>query len=44
MMIELRGALFLLLSFAFFLLIIGMFLLSIALRPGHWSERPRVAN
>jgi len=40
---ELRGAVLLFVAFVFFLLIIGMLMLGSVMRPGRWSERPRVA-
>lgn len=43
MVSELRGALVLLVSFVFFLMIIGVLVLGSVMRPGRWSERPRVA-
>ncbi len=38
---ELRGAFALVLACLFFLIIIGLFALGMALRPGRWCERPR---
>ena len=43
MVSELRGAFVLLLAFIFFLIIIGVLALGSVVRPGRWSERPRVA-
>ncbi|HKY71872.1 MAG TPA: hypothetical protein VJL88_08115 [Nitrospira sp.] len=43
MISELRGALVLLVVFTFFLAIVGMLALGTIMRPGRWSERPRVA-
>jgi hypothetical protein len=40
---ELRGAVLLFVAFVFFLIIIGVLLLGSVMRPGRWSERPRVA-
>ena len=40
---ELRGAVLLFVAFVFFLIIIGMLILGSVMRPGRWSERPRVA-
>jgi hypothetical protein len=40
---ELRGAVLLFVAFVFFLIIIGMLVLGSVMRPGRWSERPRVA-
>jgi hypothetical protein len=40
---ELRGAVLLFVAFIFFLIIIGMLVLGSVMRPGRWSERPRVA-
>jgi hypothetical protein len=39
---ELRGALVLLVVFTLFLVILGMLALGTLMRPGRWSERPRV--
>jgi len=39
---ELRGAVLLFVAFVFFLIIIGMLVLGSVMRPGRWSERPRV--
>jgi hypothetical protein len=45
MITELRGPLFLVASFIFFLIIIGVLGLSaIIMKPGRWSERPRSAG
>ena len=41
MITGLRSTFFLMVSFVFFLIIIGMFGLSTILRPGRWSERLR---
>jgi hypothetical protein len=43
MVSELRGAALLFVAFVFFLIIIGVLLLGSVMRPGRWSERPRVA-
>ena len=40
---ELRGAVLLFVAFVFFLIIIGMLVFGSVMRPGRWSERPRVA-
>ena len=40
---ELRGAVLLFVAFVCFLIIIGMLVLGSVMRPGRWSERPRVA-
>lgn len=44
MIIGLRSMFFLVVSFIFFLIIIGMFGLSTIMRPGRWSERLRSAG
>jgi hypothetical protein len=44
MMTELRAIFFLLVSFVFFLIIIGVLVLSTFMKPGRWSERPRPAG
>ena len=44
MLTEMRGAFFLFLSLAFFMLIIGMLALGMIMRPGRWSERLRQAS
>lgn len=44
MIAEIRGAFVLVLVLLFFLTIIGLFALGMALRPGRWSERPRAVN
>jgi len=44
MITGLRSTFFLMVSFVFFLIIIGMIGLSTILRPGRWSERPRSAG
>ena len=41
MMTELRATFFLLVSFVFFLIIIGVLGLSTLMKPGRWSERKR---
>ena len=41
MIAELRATFFLVVSFVFFLIIIGMLGLSTIMKPGRWSERPR---
>jgi hypothetical protein len=43
MVSELRGAALLFVAFVFFLIIIGVLVLGSVMRPGRWSERPRVA-
>ena len=44
MVSELRGALVLFVAFLFFLIIIGVVVLAGSImRPGRWSERPRLA-
>ena len=43
MVSELRGAVLLFVAFALFLIITGMLVLGSVMRPGRWSERPRVA-
>jgi hypothetical protein len=43
MVSELRGAALLFVAFVFFLLIICVLVLGSVMRPGRWSERPRVA-
>ena len=44
MITGLRSTFFLMVSFVFFLIIIGMIGLSTILRPGRWSERLRPAE
>jgi hypothetical protein len=44
MIAELRSAFFLIVSLAFFLIIIGLFVLGSLMRPGRWSDRPRQAS
>jgi hypothetical protein len=44
MITGLRSTFFLMVSFVFFLVIIGMVGLSTILRPGRWSERLRPAE
>jgi hypothetical protein len=44
MIAELRATFFLVVSFAFFLIIIGVLGLSTIMKPGRWSERPRSAG
>lgn len=44
MITDLRGAFFLLLSLALFLVIIGVLALGTVMRPVRWSERPRPAS
>ena len=44
MMTELRATFFLMVSFVFFLIIIGVLGLSTIMNPGRWSERPRSAG
>lgn len=41
---EVRGAFVLLAAFLFFLIIVGMLALGTAMRPGRWSERPRLVG
>ncbi len=43
MVSELRGAALLFVAFVFFLIIIGVLVLGSVMKPGRWSERPRVA-
>ena len=43
MVSELRGAFVLFVALMFFLIIIGVLVLGSVMRPGRWSERPRVA-
>lgn len=43
MVSEVRGAFILFIAFVFFVLIIGVLVLGSAMRPGRWSERPRLA-
>jgi len=43
MVSELRGAVVLFVAFVFFLMVIGALVLGSVMRPGRWSERPRVA-
>jgi hypothetical protein len=40
---ELRGAFFLMAAVIFFMLIIAVLALGSVMRPGRWSERPRLA-
>lgn len=42
MIAELRAVFFLAVSFVFFLIIIGVIGLSTIMKPGRWSERPRL--
>ena len=44
MISEIRGAFFLAVSFVFFLMIIGVLVLGMVMRPVRWSERPRIAG
>jgi hypothetical protein len=45
MISEVRGAFILLLAFVFFLIIIGALALGTAvMKPGRWSERPRLVG
>ena len=44
MMSELRGAFFLVLSLAFFLIITCVLPLGMVMRPGRWSERSSLAS
>ena len=41
---EIRAVFFLFLSLVFFLMIIGVLALGTVMKPGRWSERPRLAN
>jgi hypothetical protein len=43
MVSELRGAFVLFVAFVFFLLIIAMLILGSVMRPGRWTDRPRLA-
>jgi len=44
MIAELRAVFFLVMSFTFFLIIIGLLGLSTIMNPGRWSERPKSAG
>ena len=44
MIAELRATFLLIVSFVFFLLILGMLGLSTIMKPGRWSERSRSAG
>jgi hypothetical protein len=44
MISELRGAILLLVTFIVFVIIIGVLALGTVMRPGRWSERPRVVG
>lgn len=44
MIAELHATFFLVVSFAFFLIIIGVLALSTMMNPGRWSERTRSAG
>lgn len=44
MTMNLRGAFFVMLSLAFFMVIIGVLALGMVMRPSRWSERPRSAG
>ena len=44
MISELRGAFFLMLSLAFFLIITCVLPLGMVMRPGRWSERSSLAS
>ena len=41
---QLRAALFLLVAFIFFLIIIGVLTLGTLMKPGRWSDRPRLVS
>ena len=41
---EVRGAFVLLAAFLLFLIIVGMLALGTVLKPGRWSERPRLVG
>ena len=41
MMAELRGALLFVVTFVFFLIIVGVLALSTKMKPARWSERTR---
>lgn len=41
---QMRGAFFLLASLILFLIIIGVLALSTVMKPGRWSERPKLAS
>jgi hypothetical protein len=41
---EVRAVFFLVASLVFFLFIVGILALGAVLKPGRWSERPRVAS
>ena len=43
MFAELRGSFVLMLSLAFFMVILGVLALGMVMRPGRWSERSRHA-
>lgn len=44
MLTGMRGAFFLFVSLVFFMVIIGVLVLGIVMRPGRWSERLRQAS
>lgn len=44
MLTGMRGAFFLFVSLVFFMVIIGVLVLGIVMRPGRWSERLREAS
>lgn len=44
MISELRGAILLLVALLFFLIILGMLALGTVMKPGRWSERPRLVG
>jgi hypothetical protein len=44
MLTEIRGMIFLFLSLAFFLTIVGLLTVGAVMRPVRWSERPRHAS
>lgn len=44
MITNLRGAFFVMLSLAFFMVIIGVLALGMVMRPSRWNERPRSAG
>lgn len=44
MIAGMRGAFFILVALAFFIIIVGLLALGTVMRPGRWSERPRFAS
>ena len=44
MIMGIRSTFVLVVSFIFFLIVVGMFGLSTVMRPGRWSERLRLAG